>query len=759
MTDMLEILTPRELPQLKYTTDRGTFQLLAPDGFQRRVQDSFAEALRRGLVVQPPGLVVNKPDTYSLAAWQTALRNQGDRGTCFTFAVVAAMEARYRRQYGRVLDLSEQYLFHRCKYSELYSDYATSQVAWEDNSSLWGGQGSGAVVFWLQRFGLPEEADCPYTSQGQLEALRVATPAAGLLDGKPGMVQENIDALELLEGVVPRTARMRARHRVVKAFALPQGAAPGVIENALLADCEVIVDVLWNPVWNASKNAFDYGGNGGGHCVLIVGYERTARVFLVKNSHNDGQLLRMSYDYFTGQSPSYHYITEVSHPDAPVDAHAPWIGAHTSELGGAGTLVIRRTTNFRAADPTAPTKLGALYQNGQGRDVNGTLIDGGRGAIFHIAETTARVQPGAAAGTRIVAGEQGSWRWCCKCQSLHYAGNTQPTACAAGGAHDSSGSGWYALPYTLSPLGGQPGWAWCRKCQTLFYGRHAGGRCPSDGGRHDGSASYNYIVGWEGAPRNFTGQAGWRWCNKCDALHFGGGGATRCPVGGAHDAQGSGAYYLRHTHPLPWQRFAGALRSLSVGADGAVFGVTSAGAIFRRRGAGWDSLPGALVQVSVGDAANVWGVNAAQQIFRWNGAAWDLMPGALTCVAAAADGTVWGVNSAQQIFRWDASRWTLVPGGLVQIAVASASLVFGVASNGQVFRRVGDGWERLSGGLRQVSVAADGSAWGVNSNDEIFPWNGGDWDKINGGLHQVAHRSRERVWGVSADDQIWYVDP
>ena len=32
MTDMLEILTPRELPQLKYTTDRGTFQLLAPDG-------------------------------------------------------------------------------------------------------------------------------------------------------------------------------------------------------------------------------------------------------------------------------------------------------------------------------------------------------------------------------------------------------------------------------------------------------------------------------------------------------------------------------------------------------------------------------------------------------------------------------------------------------------------------------------------------------------------------------------------------------
>lgn len=28
-------------------------------------------------------------------------------------------------------------------------------------------------------------------------------------------------------------------------------------------------------MWNQTKNAFDYGG--GGHCVPIVGYDRTAR--------------------------------------------------------------------------------------------------------------------------------------------------------------------------------------------------------------------------------------------------------------------------------------------------------------------------------------------------------------------------------------------------------------------------------------------------------------------------------------------------
>src|SRR4029079_19695134 len=101
-------------------------------------------------------------------------------------------------------------------------------------------------------------------------------------------------------------------------------------------------------------------------------------------------------------------------------------------------------------------------------------IDGGRGAIFHITESTARTVPGTASGTRHVSVEQGSWRCCCRCQSLFYAGNTAPTACASGGAHDCTGSGWYALPYTLSPFAGQPGWAWCSNCQTLGYGRPPG---------------------------------------------------------------------------------------------------------------------------------------------------------------------------------------------------------------------------------------------------------------------------------------------
>ena len=90
-------------------------------------------------------------------------------------------------------------------------------------------------------------------------------------------------------------------------------------------------------------------------------------------------------------------------------------------------------------------------------------------------------------------GQQGSWRWCRKCQGLFFGGTATNGACAAGGAHDPSGSGHYAAAFGDESPGLQGDWRWCRKCQGMFFNGHATkGACPG-GGAHDASASGHYV--------------------------------------------------------------------------------------------------------------------------------------------------------------------------------------------------------------------------------------------------------------------------
>lgn len=142
---------------------------------------------------------------------------------------------------------------------------------------------------------------------------------------------------------------------------------------------------------------------------------------------------------------------------------------------------------------------------------------------------------------------QRNWRWCAKCQGLFFAGHptrgncaSKPrgTAALAVSPHDPTGSGEYALA-TSSGAPGQAGWRWCRKCEGLFFAGGAGGRCAS-GQAHDGSQSGAYTV-VHNDPKA-QGQSQWRWCRQCEGLFFAGAGATRCPAGATHDATGSGEY-------------------------------------------------------------------------------------------------------------------------------------------------------------------------------------------------------------------------
>ncbi len=205
----------------------------------------------------------------------------------------------------------------------------------------------------------------------------------------------------------------------------------------------------------------------------------------------------------------------------------------------------------------------------------------------------------------------------------------------------------------------------------------------------------------------------------------------------------------------PWVPVAGALKHVSVAADGTVWGVNASDKIYRRGASAWEQVSGALKQISVGSAAVVWGVNADDKVYRRGANAWEQMPGRLKHVSAAADGTVWGVNAADEIYRWNGSAWARVAGALKQISVGASNIVWGVNASNKIYRWNGSSWTQVAGALIHVAAAADGTVWGVNAGHEIFRWTGTQWQQVAGRLKQISVGSGSLVWGVNADDVIY----
>src|SRR5262245_61155348 len=142
---------------------------------------------------------------------------------------------------------------------------------------------------------------------------------------------------------------------------------------------------------------------------------------------------------------------------------------------------------------------------------------------------------------------QADWRWCKKCQGLAFS-QSQPSVCPAGGSHDHSQSGNYALALDDPSAQGQQGWRWCKKCQGLAFSLSQPSVCPA-GGSHDHSQSGNYTLAHNdpAAP----GQSDWRWCKKCQGLAFSRNQPGVCPAGGSHDHSASGAYTLASAQQTP----------------------------------------------------------------------------------------------------------------------------------------------------------------------------------------------------------------
>ena len=156
----------------------------------------------------------------------------------------------------------------------------------------------------------------------------------------------------------------------------------------------------------------------------------------------------------------------------------------------------------------------------------------------------------------MAASYSSGWAWCNRCECLFLADVPGAWACAAGGDHDSTGSGDYFMlliddGVALALPGQQLGWSVCDNCHALFYGPFVDrSSCPA-GGRHTGGGYYAMQFDDGSSPSN---QQGWRWCKNCQSLFYAlDDSPGPCPAGAGwlHDPSASGNYDLPFAG-VPW---------------------------------------------------------------------------------------------------------------------------------------------------------------------------------------------------------------
>jgi hypothetical protein len=104
-----------------------------------------------------------------------------------------------------------------------------------------------------------------------------------------------------------------------------------------------------------------------------------------------------------------------------------------------------------------------------------------------------------------------------------------------------------------------------------------------------------------------------------------------------------------------WEKKLGTVAQISAGADGELWATNppDSNRVLRWDGTQWTwDIPLGLTSVSVGSAQNIWGLDSAGKVYKWTGKTWLLKPGTLKTISAASDGTVWGVNAKGVPYKW-----------------------------------------------------------------------------------------------------------
>ena len=350
----------------------------------------------------PPGLPQGSPAaSYSLAQYQTPVRDQGDRGTCWAFAGAAALEAAYKRKYNDATVLSTQYVFFLGKVQELAYSTVDPARSHENNSTLWGFQGNSDIVEKMARSAVPPEAAAPYLSQSAMTGVQATIPGAGTITQSGATPSQAVmDAFEFDPRIMPPAAFFQCQHQVAT-WQAGNNWSSDVLEGIIASNHEVVTfinlqyKVDANGVWQ-----YDSTVNNGGHVIVLIGYDRAKQQFQAKNSWGGTSFLWVSYDFIQHCAADQHYITDVVNPAQGKNKRAFWMGHWTLDYDGwRGDLVIRRHTDYRNASD-GPTRLGSFTRDGVTYDVNGSFSDGDQKCTFFIAPNGDRVTPGSLTGQR-----------------------------------------------------------------------------------------------------------------------------------------------------------------------------------------------------------------------------------------------------------------------------------------------------------------------------------------------------------------------
>jgi hypothetical protein len=280
-----------------FTLANGKVVLLDDVGQTLDWLQRFPPALSASSASFVSASAVALPSSVDLRQYQTPIRDQGGRGTCTSFAALAAIEAAYKRTYGVSLDLSEEYAVRISKMVGLYLDLAPSQR--EDPPATWNG---GTATFVLQVFasgklGLPVEKWLPYISTENWGNTAQQGDMPYLDDNSS---QRAVDDFNLTGGLVtykipetfatvmlPQAALDSASYRVTQVlYAAPSDEqSVAWFKTQLAGGHEVAFGVhltkhskTVNGVWMPGDTVFD------GHAMLMVGYDDSKQAFLLKNS-------------------------------------------------------------------------------------------------------------------------------------------------------------------------------------------------------------------------------------------------------------------------------------------------------------------------------------------------------------------------------------------------------------------------------------------------------------------------------------------